>query len=68
MNKFIRVSLTLLMVASLASAAVIESPASHMAWFDPEVFHFEGFARGAIVVASTGGFRRKTKAFVASDG
>ena len=67
MNKFIGVSLTLLMVASLASAEAIESPVAHMGEFDPKLFNFEGFASGAIVTPWSGNVRHKTPTFPASD-
>ena len=68
MNKFIGVSLTLLMVASLASAAVIESPASLIGISDElaRVFTDKGFASGAIVDRRTASVLAKTKEFKAT--
>ena len=71
MNKFIGVSLTLLIVASLASAVVIESPAaprSETADRLAREMTVRGFVSGAIVDVRTGGnVRTKTATFAASD-
>ena len=69
MNKFIGVSLTLLIVASLASAVVIESPASHIADMDEEaaaILIKESFTSGAIVNATTGSILAETSTIAGS--
>ena len=76
MNKFIGVSLTLLLVASMASAVVIESPAAHMTSMDQAVdlLTKDGFVSVAIVNSlgdlilvktdTFGGSRAETKVIV----
>ena len=69
MNKFIEVSLTLLIVASLTSAVVIESPASHMDILDELARELtaKGFVSGAIVDArNIANVRVKTNNFASS--
>ena len=66
MNKFIVVSLTLLIVASTASAVVIESPVALMG----EDFNFEGFSSRAIIHRNRRQIvevLRKTPGFAGSD-
>ena len=70
MNKFTGVSLTLLMVASLASAVVIESPAAHIGLADQLARELPiwGFTSGAVVIVNgnSSKLRDKTANFEAS--
>ena len=69
MSKFIGVSLTLLIVASMASAVVIESPADQITNLNGLAAKLidRGFTSGAIVNPNTGSIVGKTANFVASD-
>ena len=69
MTKFIGVSLILLIVSSMASAVVIESPASHMVEFMDRLAQYFvqfGFTSGAILDRYSYEILGKTAAFKAS--